>query len=168
VLSGGFGAGMAVKKGSTIMTSVRLKVAAMAVAAALVTGCAGVNVHKGAVIDDQLVATIQPGVDNKASVEKLLGRPSFTGQFNANDWYYVARDTKQVAFRNPRVQRQTALLIRFDQAGNVSSINRSGKELVAAVNPSDRKTPTLGRQRSFFDEIFGNIGSVGAGATPGQ
>ena len=150
------------------MTSVRLKVAAMAVAAALVTGCAGVNVHKGAVIDDQLVATIQPGVDNKASVEKLLGRPSFTGQFSANDWYYVARDTKQVAFRNPSVQRQTALLIRFDQAGNVSSINRSGKELVAGVNPSDRKTPTLGRQRSFFDEIFGNIGSVGAGATPGQ
>ncbi len=23
-------------------------------------------------------------------------------------------------------------------------------------------TPTLGRRRSFFDEIFGNIGSVGA------
>lgn len=147
----------------------RLKVAAMAVAAGLMTACAGVNMHKGAVIDDQLVATIQPGVDNKASVEKLLGRPSFTGQFNANDWYYVARDTKQVAFSNPKVQRQTALLIRFDQAGNVASINRSGKELVASVNPSNRKTPTLGRERSFFDEIFGNIGSVAAGGTtPGQ
>ena len=136
--------------------------------AAMVGGCAGVLAHKGAVIDSQLATSIQPGVDNKASVEKLLGRPSFTGQFNDNEWYYVARDTKQVAFRNPSVQRQTALLVRFDQAGNVSSINRSGKELVASVNPSDRKTPTLGRQRSFFDEIFGNIGSVGAGAVPGQ
>ena len=148
------------------MKSVQWKVAAMAVAAVAMTGCAGVNVHKGAVIDDQLVATIQPGVDNKASIEKLLGRPSFTGQFNENEWYYVARDTKQVAFRNPSVVRQTALRIRFDQAGNVASISRSGKELVASVNPSDRRTPTLGRQRSFFDEIFGNIGTVGAGAAP--
>ena len=146
----------------------RWKLAAMAVAAVAMTGCAGVNVHKGAVIDDQLVATIQPGVDNKASVEKLLGRPSFTGQFNPNDYYYVSRATKQVAFRNPSVLRQTALLIRFDQAGNVVSVNRSGKELVASVDPSGRKTPTLGRERSFFDEIFGNIGSVGAGMAPGQ
>ena len=146
----------------------RLRIAAIAVAAAIASGCAGTHVHKGASIDNQLVATIQPGVDNKASVEKLLGRPSFTGQFAENDWYYVSRDTKQVAFRNPTIQRQTAVMIRFDQAGNVSSIHRSGKELVASVNPSDRKTPTLGRQRSFFDEIFGNIGSVGAAAVPGQ
>ena len=146
----------------------RLRIAAVATVAGLLMGCAGVNMHKGAAIDDQLVATLQPGVDNKASVEKLLGRPSFTGQFAENDWYYVSRDTKQVAFRNPTVQRQTALLIRFDQGGNLTSINRSGKELVASVDPSNRKTPTLGRQRSFFDEIFGNIGSVGAAAVPGQ
>ena len=144
----------------------RMKFAAMLVAVTAMSGCAGVNATKGAVIDEQLVATIQPGVDNKASVEKLLGRPSFTGQFADNEWYYVSRRTKQVAFRNPTVQRQTALMIRFDQAGNVATINRSGKELVASINPSDRKTPTLGRQRSFFDEIFGNIGSVGAGAAP--
>ena len=151
------------------MKFAQFRVPAILVAAALLSGCAAMRAHKGAVVDPQLTATIQPGVDNKASVEKLLGRPSFTGQFNANDWYYVARDTKQVAFRNPKVQRQTALLVRFDQAGNVASINRSGKELVASVNPSNRKTPTLGRERSFFDEIFGNIGSVGAGAAnPGQ
>ena len=158
----------AVKEGSNHMGCGRLRIAAVAVAAALGTACAGVNVHKGAVIDDQLVATIQAGVDNKASVEKLLGRPSFTGQFSDNDWYYIARDTKQVAFRNPSIQRQTAVLVRFDQGGNVTSISRSGKELVASVDPSNRKTPTLGRERSFFDEIFGNIGSVGTAAVPGQ
>ena len=31
------------------------------------------------------------------------------------------------------------------------------------VNPTHRTTPTLGRKRSFFEELFGNIGSVGAG-----
>ena len=135
--------------------------------AAMLAGCAGVMAHKGAVIDSQLATGIQPGVDNKASVEKLLGRPTFTGQFRQNDWYYLSRDTKQVAFRNPRVQRQSVLLVSFDQAGNVASVNRTGKEYVAGLDPSNRKTPTLGRQRSFFDELFGNIGQMGMpGATP--
>ena len=142
----------------------------MAVAsAAMLAGCAGVMAHKGAVIDPQLTTSIQPGVDNKASVEKLLGRPSFTGQFNQNDWYYLSRDTKQVAFRNPRVRQQTVLLVQFDQGGNVISVNRTGKEYVAGLDPSNRKTPTLGRQRSFFDEVFGNIGTMGVpGSGPQQ
>ena len=144
------------------MTSAQLKVSAGLLAFAMLAGCAGVRAHKGAVLDTQLSSAIQPGIDNKASVEKVLGRPSFVGQFNPNDWYYVARDTKQVAFRNPRVMRQTVLLVRFDQGGNVASMSYSGKELVAGLDPSGRKTPTLGRKRSFFDEIFGNIGSVGA------
>ena len=67
-------------------------------------GCVGVLSHKGAVLDPQLVSSIQPGVDNKDSVQKLLGQPTFAGQFNDSDWYYVSRDTKQVGFRNPRVQ----------------------------------------------------------------
>ena len=145
------------------------KMSVAALCAAMLSGCAGVLAHKGAVIDTQLASSIQPGVDNKASVEKLLGRPSFTGQFNANDWYYLSRDTKQIAFRNPRVQRQTVMLVKFDQAGNVLAVNRTGKEYVAGLDPSNRKTPTLGRQRSFFDEVFGNIGTMGVpGGTPQQ
>ena len=89
-------------------------------AAAPLAGCASVSAHKGAVIDRQLASSVQPGVDNKASVEKLLGRPSFTGQFTPNDWYYVSRDTRQVAFRNPGVTKQLVLHVRFDQAGNVT------------------------------------------------
>ena len=136
-------------------------------AGALLTGCASNRVHKGAVIDSQLAGAIQPGVDNKASVEKLLGRPTFAGEFTQNDWYYVARDTNQLAFRNPRVTNQTVLHVRFDQKGNVTSINRTGLELVMNVDPSNRRTPTLGREKSLFDELFGNIGSVG-GQLPGS
>jgi outer membrane protein assembly factor BamE (lipoprotein component of BamABCDE complex) len=143
------------------MKSALLKVAVIA-GAMMLAGCTGVLAHKGAVIDQELVTGIQPGVDNKASVEKLLGRPTFTGQFNQNDWYYVSRDTKQIAFRNPRITRGTVLLVKFDQAGNVVSMGQTGKELVASIDPSNRRTPTLGRQKSFFDELFGNLGTVGA------
>jgi hypothetical protein len=63
------------------------------------------------------------------------------------------------------------MLVRFDPAGNVASIQRTGKDLVLDVDPSKRRTPTLGRQKSFFEELFGGIGSVnstgmgGAGPT---
>ena len=139
------------------------KVSLAVITVALLSGCAGVQAHKGAVVDAQLASAIQPGVDNKESVAKTLGRPSFTGQFNASDWYYVSRDTNQVAFRNPRPVRQTVLHVSFDPKGNVTGVNRTGKELVMNVNPTHRSTPTLGRKKSFFDELFGNIGQVGAG-----
>ena len=143
-----------------------LKIATIA-AAVLLAGCAQMRAHKGVVLDPQLASGIQAGVDNKDSVEKLLGRPSFTGQFTPNDWYYVSRDVNQVAFRNPRVTKQTVLIVRFDQKGNVASVQRTGRELVMNLNPTGRKTPTLGRKRSFFEELFGNIGTVGAPGLPG-
>jgi outer membrane protein assembly factor BamE (lipoprotein component of BamABCDE complex) len=151
-----------------IMKVALLKVSAAFAVAAALGGCASVRTHRGAVIDSQLAAAVQPGVDNKASVEKLLGRPSFTGQFTPNEWYYVSRDTAQFAFRNPRTIKQTVLLVRFDPAGNVASVDRMGKELVLNVEPSGRKTPTLGRKQGFFEELFNNIGTVGAPGLPGS
>ena len=59
-------------------------------------------------------------------------------------------------------------MVGFDQAGNVASVDRTGKELVMNVSPSKRSTPTLGRQRSFFEELFGNIGTVGSAGLPGS
>ncbi|HSQ99478.1 MAG TPA: outer membrane protein assembly factor BamE [Sphingomicrobium sp.] len=143
------------------------RVPTIAVAALLAAGCATNHAHKGAVIDPQLASSIQPGVDNKDSVQKLLGTPTLTGEFSPNDWYYVSRDTNQLAFRNPRVVKQQVLLVRFDQRGNVASMQRTGKELVLGVEPARRYTPTLGRQKSFFEELFGNIGSVSSGGVPG-
>ena len=148
------------------MKSPVLKMAIVA-AAVLVSGCAQFRQHKGVVLDQQLVAGIQPGVDNKDSVTKLLGRPTFAGQFNSNDWYYVSRDTNQVAFRNPSVRKQTTLIVRFDPKGNVATVQQTGKELVMNVDPTGKKTPTLGRKRSFFEELFGGIGSVSPGGLPG-
>jgi outer membrane protein assembly factor BamE (lipoprotein component of BamABCDE complex) len=144
-----------------------LKLAAVA-AAVLLSGCAQMRQHKGVVLDSAMVGAVQPGVDNKDSVEKALGRPTFVGQFTPNEWYYVSRDVSQVAFRNPRVTRQTVLIVRFDQKGNVVSVDRTGRELVMNVSPRGKATPTLGRKRSFFEELFGNIGSVGAPGLPGQ
>ena len=138
----------------------------------LLSACAGIREHRGFVLDEQLAKSVQVGVDNKASVTKTLGRPTFVDQFRGSDWYYLSQDTSQFAFRNPKVVKQTLLKVSFDPAGNVVAVNTSGREQIASVSPSGDKTPTLGRKRSFFDELFGNIGSIAQpglpGANPGQ
>lgn len=133
----------------------------VAFGAMLTAGCARTVEHQGAILDDQLVAAIQPGVDTRDSVTGTLGRPTFVGQFDPHDWYYVSRNTRQLAFNAPHPHDQTVLHVRFDDAGNVQSVNRTGIELVANIDPSGDKTPTLGRHRSLFQELFGNIGAVG-------
>lgn len=146
------------------MKAATAKIATAFVGAGLVAGCAGIHDHRGAVLDPQLVSVVQPGTDNKDSVEKLLGRPTFASEFTPNDWYYVSRDTTTVAFRNARVRQQTVVHVRFDSAGNVTSVDQTGKELVANIHPVGDHTPTLGRRRSFFEDVFGNIGSVSGGS----
>jgi outer membrane protein assembly factor BamE (lipoprotein component of BamABCDE complex) len=149
------------------MKAAMAKAATAMAGAALLGGCVAMHDHRGSVIDPELVSAIQAGTDNKQSVEQMLGRPTFTGEFGDTDWYYVSRDTKTVAFRNPRVERQTVLHVQFDKAGNVIALNKTGKELVASIDPVDRRTPTLGRKGSIFNDIFGNIGTVNSGGTPG-
>lgn len=129
---------------------------------AAASGCAQVRNHQGYLADATLTSAITPGVDNRASVERTLGRPSFIGQFDANDWYYLSRNTRQLAFALPRPTEQTLLHVRFDAAGNVASVRDLGLTQVARINPVGDKTPTLGRNRGFFEDLFGNIGQVGA------
>ena len=152
------------------MVSRLARVAAAVTGVALLGACSsiGIKEHKGYVLDKELASTVQVGVDNMESVAKTLGRPSFTGQFDANDWYYLSRDTTQFAFRNPRVTDQKLLHVRFDAAGNVIAVDRTGEERIAAVDPSGDKTATLGRKRSFFEELFGNIGTISQPGLPGS
>lgn len=145
---------------------------ALLATALLAAGCAPLRSHQGYIVDADLVNAIQPGVDNRQSVLATLGQPTFASQFNQGDWYYVSRDSRNLAFNAPRVAEQLTMQISFDAQGNVSAIRRSDQTQVAAITPDGKTTPTLGRERGFFSELFGNIGTVGApgmggGGTPG-
>lgn len=131
-------------------------------AATLTAGCTQIRDHQGYLFDESLASSVQPGIDNRNSVSGTLGRPTFVGQFDQRDWYYVSRNTRNFGFEMPNPVAQTVLHVRFDEAGNVASINRTGIDQVVSVNPLGDKTPTLGRESGFFEELFGNIGAVGA------
>ena len=129
--------------------------------------CTRVRGHQGYIADTTLIESVQVGVDTRESVAQSLGRPSFVGTFGDQDWYYVSRTTRQYAYAKPNPSDQTVLHVQFDGAGAVTKVERTGLEQVASISPSSQETPTLGRNRSFFSELFGNIGTVGAAGGPG-
>ena len=137
-----------------MMVSGRKAALLIAVAAGLATGgCTKTQDLQGYLVDETLVSAVQPGVDNKDSVQNTLGRPTFTGTFDQNDWYYVSRRTKNFAFNHPRVNQQTVLHVRFDPAGNVASVERKGMEQIVSIDPMSDKTPTLGRRTQHLGRI---------------
>ncbi len=136
----------------------------LAITALLVAGgCSAIRQNQGYIIDGPLLASVQPGVDNKNSVEKTLGRPTFIGQFNNDDWYYVSRNTRQIAFLQPKAISQSITKISFDAKGNVAKVDTRGLEQVASVHPVRDKTPTLGRNSGLLEDIFGGVGALGSG-----
>lgn len=140
----------------------------LAAATLALSACASIKDHRGYLVDAALLDSVQPGVDNQASVERMLGRPSFISQFGRKDWYYISTNTRQAAFTRPKAKEQLMVKIMFDDKGNVTAVERSGMERVANVSPDGDKTPTLGRERGFLEDLFGNIGQVGAaGGGPG-
>ena len=135
---------------------------ALVAALALTAGCTRVRDHKGYIVDQGLIDTVQPGIDNRESVQRTLGLPSFVGEFDKNSWYYVSRETSNFGFSMPKPSKQTLLMVRFNATGDVVSVQKHGMEQVASIRPNGDKTPTLGRQHGFLRELFGNIGQVGS------
>lgn len=141
--------------------------AALLGALALVSGCTSLVDHRGYLVDEALVQAVHPGIDNRQSVEGTLGRPTFTSQFGQPVWYYVSSTTNQHPFGSPKITQHTVLAVKFDQAGNVLSADRTGVEQVVRIKPNGDKTPTLGRERGILQDLFGNIGQVGAANAAG-
>lgn len=132
-----------------------LLIAAVAVNTA---ACTRIKDTKGYLSDPQLVAAVQPGIDNKDSVTRTLGRPSLQSEFDPNTWYYVSRQTEQLAFLTPKPVKHEVLVVAFNDKGVVSKVETLEKDQIVKVDPSNDKTPTRGRETSIWDQLFGNIG----------
>ncbi len=145
------------------MQGIKLSGLALMGAVLLTGGCTAIREHRGFIVDQALVDSVLPGVDNKMSVERTLGRPTLASQFGDPVWYYIGTDTKTLAFRRPQASAQIVLRVTFDAKGNVRSVDKAGTEKIVRLNPDKDLTPTLGRKRTLLEDLFGNIGTVGTG-----
>lgn len=153
--------------GRSITWGLGVRAGLILAAAGMLAGCSSIREQRGYLVDTLTYNSVRAGIDNKRSVEATLGNPTFVSQFGEPTWYYVSSTTGQRPFARPRITAQSVMAITFDAAGNVASVDRSGLDRVVYLSPDSGETPTLGRERGFLEDLFGNIGAVGAaGAAP--
>lgn len=105
---------------------------------------------------------IQAGADTRGSVLRKLGRPSSIGTFDSESWYYDASRVERFAFYAPEVIDRKVVAIRFDERGLVTNVARYGIEDGQVIDLITRRTPTYGREVTVLQQLFGNLGRVGA------
>ena len=119
--------------------------------------------HQGYLVDETLVAAIQPGVDNREFGDEHarpadLRRPVRPARLVLCLARHHAISPSTCRGRT----QQTVLHVRFDEAGNVASVERTGIEQVASTSTraATRRRPWAATA-ACFEELFGNIGAVG-------
>ena len=110
----------------------------------VMAGCSSIVGHKGYLADEVILQSVQPGVDNRESVQRALGQPSFQSQFGEPVWYYVSSTTGQKPFTTPKISSHTVLAVSFDAAGNVV---RAGADLADVAEQVLEEAAVLAERR---------------------
>ena len=137
---------------------VRRALLGCALAAALLAGCEPIVHQQGHVSDPEALAEIEPGVQTREDVARLLGTPSSVGTFDDARWYYISRRTETTAFYEPDLIDQRVTVIAFDENGLVAEVTSLTLADARAIEPVEEESPTRGRELGVFEQLFGNIG----------
>lgn len=135
----------------------RRAVAVLAVTFGLAACQPRIDAHGYAPLPEQ-VADVVVGSDTMETVAQKIGRPSTSGVFDENAWYYISRRTQERPLREPEVLEQNVVVIAFNDAGVVEDIGQYGVEDGLVVDMVSRTTPTRGRSFTLAQQLLGNIG----------
>lgn len=127
------------------------------IACALLTGCAAEISARGNLPTEEKLSQVTPGL-TREQVMQILGSPSTMATFTDQSWYYIGQKVEDYAFYRPKVLERQVVVIQFDEQDQVSEIKRLDKEDGKAVEMVDRTTPTVGRDLSIMQQMFGNLG----------
>lgn len=119
---------------------------------------------RGNLPEQDTVTRIQPGIHSREDVARLLGSPSTISTFQDSKWYYIGQKTTAFAFFEPEVLERKVLMVAFDDTGTVQETKQISLADSQEIDPVERVTPTEGRELSFFQQMFGNIGRFNSGS----
>lgn len=126
-------------------------------------GCSATKYVRGYTPDEKLVKSIRPQVDTHDSVQSMLGSPTTVATFDNDNWYYFSKKSERLAFFKEDITEIDIIAVTFDDEGYVTAVNRYSLDDLNRFDPVSDKTKTQGRELSFIQELFSNIGRFGAG-----
>lgn len=132
-------------------------------AIAFVSACSPKIASRGNAPEPEQLEQISVGESTKGDVTDILGSPSTIAAFDENVWLYISRVTETVAFFEPETVEQKVVLISFDSANRVEILSEYDLEDGKPVIPTNRVTPTAGRELTILQQLFGNLGRFSEG-----
>ncbi|MSP83406.1 MAG: outer membrane protein assembly factor BamE [Alphaproteobacteria bacterium] len=131
----------------------------VALAVAFVLGACQPVVHvRGHILDDDAVASLEPGATTRDDVLDSLGSPSSVNAFGSETWYYIYGRSEVFAFFKPEVLDQRVVAIAFAEDGTVKDVKRYELDDRQEIEPVARTTPTFGKQLGLLQQLLGNLG----------
>jgi outer membrane protein assembly factor BamE (lipoprotein component of BamABCDE complex) len=143
---------------STTKTILIVTIAVLALGA-----CSSRKFVRGYMADEAVISSIRAQVDTHDSVKEMLGSPSSVATFDNDNWYYYSKKSESLAFFKEDITELNIIAVRFDSDGYVTAVDRYTLDDRKNIDPVGNTTPTHGRELSFIQELFGNIGRFGAG-----
>lgn len=134
----------------------------------LSASCSPIIENRGYVFDEKLLDQIKVNETISNDVMDILGSPSTTSAIDASTWYYIFSKAETVAFYHPTVTDRRVLAVSFDDDNKVNNLKYYGLEEGKIISYVDRTTPTRGRELTVLQQLFGNLGRLGAGSLPGN
>lgn len=140
-----------------------LRATVLLCAAGALAGCVATFRNHGYAPTDEELAEIIVGVDTRATVEDVIGRPSTSGVLTESAFYYLSDRRRHFAYQEPRVIDRQLVAVSFDGNGVVSNIERFTLEDGRVVPLSRRVTDSAVRDTTFLRQLLGNIGRFNPG-----
>lgn len=123
----------------------------------IISGCAAEINARGNLPTEEKLSQVTPGL-TRDQVMEILGSPSTSATFTDLSWYYIGQRTEDYAFYKPKVLERQVVVIQFDELGQVLEVKRLDKDDGKSVEMVERTTPTIGRDLSLMQQLFGNLG----------
>ncbi len=124
----------------------------------LMAACSPSINTRGNLISDNKFREVQPVMSSRADVEQKWGPPTTVSTLDPNTWYYIGETTEQEGVFAPKVTKRRIICVKFDAKDMIVSIDDVDPKLAKDIKPSERTTPTAGKEYTMFQQFVGNIG----------
>lgn len=125
--------------------------------------CAPVIDNRGYVFDESLLPQLVVGTTSAADIITIMGSPSTVSTLNDGAYYYISSRFITEAYRAPRETERRVLAIFLDEDKKIRDLGFYTLEDGNIVTIVERTTETQGRELTFLQQIFGNLGRFESG-----
>jgi len=102
-------------------------------------------------------------INNKNDALNFMGYPSFISESDRKElWVYYSEDVKKLLFFKPEILDRKIITIAFDNKNVVEKIKSYDLKDQNAISFNQNYTEVASAKKSWWSQIFGNIGQVKA------